>query len=176
MKYDGEVGRFRYGAHHSDVGISAAFDPDPWSPLHSVSVEPSGPLLLDPHHQGHGHHGVIEGPIHCSKFDPLSYPYPGRNDFFDESVQDAASDVKARIQCLSWPGKAKLVVAKSVYKQDQDKISCYQYDWMSERKDIELEDCLPQFGAHQKASCLLDNMHQVVDNSTSWNSHSMECE
>ena len=56
MKYDGEVGRFRYGTHQG-------FDPDPWAPLHSLSVEPAGSLRLDPHHQDHGHHGVIVGPV-----------------------------------------------------------------------------------------------------------------
>ena len=89
----------------------------------------------------------------------MTYPHSGRNDFLEEDA-DKSKDVKDRVQCLSWPGKAKLVVAKSLYKQDTDKISCYQYDWQSERKGIELQDCLPQFSLD--SSCHAGSHHGNV--------------
>ena len=91
MKYDGDMGRFRY-AHGNDE-------------FHLMEVEPSGHLLHDKSKKHGGHHGVIEGPIHCPDF---------------EEVMD--EDGEVRTKCLNWPGKASLMVTYS----NSDEVTCYE--------------------------------------------------
>ena len=74
---------------------------------HPLAVEPSGPLLSDHSKSSHGHHGVMEGPIKCKNFNP-------------STPEDEGESPK----CLVWPGKASLILTKSIYQES--KVFCYQ--------------------------------------------------
>ena len=98
MKYDGDIGRFIYRLGH-EVDFK-----------HPLAVEPSGPLLVDHSKDSHGHHEVVHGPIKCKNVNVI----PASSD----------EDGDEPPQCLTWPGKARLLLTKSAY--DESKVTCYQ--------------------------------------------------